>query len=178
MINDKFISDRLKKLTTQVKLGFFKHKYGESHRFYHNWNHVVDLLNKAMKDDCLNDNLFLAILFHDFIYNSKATDNEEKSASLFKIYFPDNNIVYRAILNTKTHTGDDETSKLLNKYDVSILYDDFSKFIEYEHKIFKEYKFVDINTYKTKRIEFLNKNFPDINKKYIDYIKYSDYSKF
>lgn len=178
MVNDKFINDRLKKLTTKVKIGFFKHKYNEKHRFYHNWNHIVDLLKKASKENCLSDNLFLAILFHDVIYNPKENDNEEKSALLFKIYFPNNDIVYNAILNTKNHINNDEISTLLNKYDTSVLFGDFSEFIEYERKIFKEYNFVDISTYKSKRLEFLKENFPNINTQYLDYIKYSDYSKF
>ncbi len=129
--------------------------YFEPHRVYHNIHHIFDLLRKADKKGILSDELFLAIVFHDSIYDPKRNDNEEKSAELFSSYI-DNDAVKQAILETKTHEPTTQLSKQLCDLDLSILYDnDFDNFIEFENKIFKEYQFVDYKTYKEKRVDIL-----------------------
>ena len=80
------------------------HLYSESHRAYHNWTHVQDVISSL---DFLIDNiqqrrqqqqptstsaevteqnvavLTLAAFFHDAIYNPKSSTNEQDSADLF-----------------------------------------------------------------------------------------------
>jgi len=154
---------------------FYKERYSEPHRFYHTWEHVLDLIDKAIDDKELSDELLLAIVFHDIVYDPMNNDNEEKSAELFKTFFnyPD---VYEAILATKNHIDVNPTSKLLNKYDLSVLYGDFNSFMKYEDGIFKEYQFVDVKTYTENRIKFLEKHFGNIKQEYLDYIKYRKYN--
>jgi predicted metal-dependent HD superfamily phosphohydrolase len=168
---ESIIKKRLKNITQKLKIGFFKHKYSEKHRHYHNWNHILDLINKSQYKDILSDDLLLSILFHDIVYLPINNDNEKQSAEIFKIYFPNNIDVYNSILSTKTHTSTDILSKYLNELDMSILYtDNLTDFIDYEKGISKEFSFVNKDVYLIKRIEFLTNN--NVSEKYIDYVKY------
>jgi len=144
--------------------------YGEPHRFYHNWEHITSMLKSAKEQNILSEDLMLAILFHDIIYDPKEKDNEEKSAELFKIYYPSKIDVYNAILETKTHKPTTSLSSRLCKLDLEVLYSDFNTFANYENNIFKEYQFVDYKTYVEKRIEVLEKF--NVHPFCIDYIKY------
>ena len=58
-------------------------------RYYHNLKHITYMLSN-MDDFKLSKKekakLELAIWFHDFVYNSKRTDNEEKSAEVFEVF--------------------------------------------------------------------------------------------
>lgn len=58
--------------------------YSEPNRYYHNLSHIKQILEVIYEMRSQADN-FLAIQiaawFHDVIYNPKATDNEEQSAS-------------------------------------------------------------------------------------------------
>lgn len=134
-------------------------RYSEPHRYYHNWDHIASLLNEAEKRDILTDYLFLAIIFHDIIYDPQATDNEEKSAEYFASLY--NGIfkqeIIQAILDTKTHNPTNELGKVLCELDLGILHSDLATLIEYEHGIFKEFQYVDWSTYKTERIKVLRK---------------------
>jgi predicted metal-dependent HD superfamily phosphohydrolase len=57
--------------------------YNSQNRYYHNLNHIGDMLTEAgnfkkMVDDY--DSILFAIWFHDIIYDTKRSDNEEKSS--------------------------------------------------------------------------------------------------
>jgi pantetheine-phosphate adenylyltransferase len=133
-------------------------RYNEEHRFYHSWWHIEDLFQQIEKRNLLdNDALFLATIFHDSVYDPKAQDNEEKSANLFlQMYKGDLRIeVEKIILDTKHHRSSGDLSNIFTEMDLDILSRPFNELIEYEHKIFKEFQFVDYETYKEKRIEVL-----------------------
>lgn len=136
-------------------------RYNEPHRHYHNMEHIVDLLSKADKNGFLPDDLGLAIIFHDIIYDPKSLNNEEKSADLFnEIYYgPNSDKIIEAILDTKKHspTRGNPISYELCSLDLSILKSDPETLIDFENKIFKEYQFLDWDFYKTKRLEVLTK---------------------
>lgn len=69
---------------TEVWQVLDKH-YSEGHRDYHNFTHIQALLNHAQSFVHLVKHepvLHLAIWFHDIIYDTKAHDNELKSAQL------------------------------------------------------------------------------------------------
>lgn len=148
-------------------------RYDEPQRFYHTWEHIEDLLKQAIDTygvkqlDRVPEDIFLAIVFHDIIYNPKANDNEEKSAELFYSYIKDDE-VYNAILETKTHKATSVLSKLLCKLDLAILGSSYTKFIDFEHKIFKEYQFHDYKLYQKGRVEILKGL--GVKKEYIDYV--------
>lgn len=77
-------TERLSRVPEAV-LDDLTHRYAEPQRHYHSWAHIAALLGwfdrraTALHDA---DAVFLAILFHDAIYDPKAKDNEAKSARL------------------------------------------------------------------------------------------------
>ena len=160
MIDKNYISTRLK------QLGFSDSvlkRYEEHHRYYHTTTHLLDVVLQLSKLDNFDDELFLAAVYHDAIYDPQANDNEERSAALFLAEAKSASLnklqmdsINRLILDTKTHKPSIEKSQLLIKADLSILEQPLSKLIEYEHQIFKEFQFVDYKVYQPKRIEILN----------------------
>src|SRR5262245_10907424 len=59
--------------------------YSEPHRYYHTLEHLAEMFKVAGKlADAATDPaaVQLAIWFHDAVYDSRATDNEERSAAL------------------------------------------------------------------------------------------------
>lgn len=148
-------------------------RYNEPHRFYHNMDHIINMINQ-LNNSQKTDEILLAILFHDIIYDPLKKDNEEQSAELFMHYANRNNYknsphIKQAILETKNHESTFYLSNLLCSLDLSCLYSDFKTFIEYEHKIFKEYQFVDYSIYLQKRVELLKKYTVEPN--FVDYVK-------
>lgn len=153
--------------------------YEEPHRFYHTTNHLLDVLNTLEKNGNLTDELFLAAVYHDVVYNPKANDNEEQSAELFKQHALTANLnsektglISGLILDTKSHVAGSDLSEQLINADLNILSQPLDKLIAYEDQIFKEYQFVDFKTYQPKRLEVLEK----LNDKgklnaLIDYVK-------
>lgn len=132
--------------------------YMEDHRFYHNWGHIEDLLDQLKKRDLLGDDiLFLAAIFHDIVYDPKASDNEERSAKAFSAIYKKSHMeeVAKIILETKTHKPTTELSKIFCEMDLDILSRPLDKLIEYENQIFKEYQFVDWKTYQVERVKVL-----------------------
>lgn len=160
MIDKNYISTRLK------QLGFSDSvlkRYEEDHRYYHTTTHLLDVVLQLSKLDNFDDELFLAAVYHDAVYDPQANDNEERSAALFLVEAKSASLnklqmdsINRLILDTKTHKPSSEKSQLLIKADLSILDQPLSKLIEYEHQIFKEFQFVDYKVYQPKRIEILN----------------------
>src|SRR5690606_23429354 len=70
--------------------------YDESHRFYHNLNHIDSCLKLLRKfehssltpeETCYNIiPVQIAIWFHDIIYNPQESNNEERSADIAKAF--------------------------------------------------------------------------------------------
>ena len=66
-------------------------RYQEKHRHYHHLQHIYDLLKLAERyHDQLKNKLavYLAIFFHDIVYEPHSSTNEEDSAKLFKDLLP------------------------------------------------------------------------------------------
>jgi len=122
----------------------------------------------AIKLGLLSDELVIAILFHDIVYDPKAGDNEEKSVEILKKYI-DNHQIENAILATKTHRGGSKLSNDLIHLDLDILHCDYDTFVTFENKIFKEYQFVGSEIYREKRIEVLRSL--NVLEDYIDYVR-------
>jgi len=128
-------------------------RYGEPHRHYHTWRHVLACF--AARDALAappSPAVDLAILFHDAIYEPLAHDNEAASAALMVGYGArfglDPAAVARAepiILATKHADAtviDPETALMLDA-DLSILGSDPATFATYERAVRKEYAAVD-----------------------------------
>lgn len=162
----------------------------ESHRHFHTTKHINDMFielqhlheKENFKEDEFNT-LVIAILFHDIIYKPWRTDNEEESAKFLKENADDCKIVNDAIeiiLGSKKHDAHPNSlAGIFNRLDESIMYStNIAELIEYEHQIFKEYQFTDLDIYIEKRCEFLSKYVernPTI-KFLIDYVRNRKYS--
>lgn len=77
-------ADRMKRMPEPV-LADLRRRYAEPQRAYHTWDHIAALLRwfderAARLRDA--DAVFLAILFHDAIYDPRARDNEARSGAL------------------------------------------------------------------------------------------------
>lgn len=155
----KELKDIIEKYTTLSALDFIA-KYNTPDRFYHNLSHLEYLYNMAKREGKENDpELMLTLLFHDIVYDTKSGTNEEDSAKFFEQHFKGpiaiRDDVYKMILDTKKHIPSSEKSKTFIRWDLNILNETLPTLIDYEKKIRKEYEWVDVNTYKTRRIEVL-----------------------
>lgn len=159
MIDKNYISNRLQKLGLSDSV---LKRYEEHQRFYHTTAHLLDVVQQLSKVQDFDDELFLAAVYHDAVYDPQANDNEERSAALFleeskstKLSKAQKDSIHQLILDTKTHSPSNDRSQILIKADLNILEQPLDKLIEYEHQIFKEYQFVDYKVYQPKRIEVL-----------------------
>jgi predicted metal-dependent HD superfamily phosphohydrolase len=142
--------------------------YSEPHRHYHNLSHVAECLNEF---DTAREHaqqplaLELAIWFHDAIYDTRAANNEEKSAELAQRRIADAKAggelcasVFALVMSTKTHDPSlHPDAPLLVDIDLSILGKPEERFWEYESQIRREYDWVPENVFATKRAEILER---------------------
>ena len=153
---------RLSKYTDNKKLindtfADLLNDYTGEKRHYHDLTHVVDLLNLLEANKFLigdDDVIFFAIWFHDAIYNTWKTNNEEKSAEmaqnvLSKTSMPPSRIekVVNYIMATKTHvSNNDNDLNFFLDFDLSILGADEVIYEVYTRQIREEYNsFISFN---------------------------------
>jgi pantetheine-phosphate adenylyltransferase len=127
-------------------------KYYEPWRFYHNLNHIINILNYFREIDMLgNDILFLSAIFHDIVYDPRRNDNELKSITFFKEKCPINfnygEYIINIIEDTISGNGRNKHSEIFQAADRSILKEDFGYQIDYEDAIFKEYQYMELAQY-------------------------------
>lgn len=150
-------------------------------RHYHTAVHIEEMLNCL--SDILNDRsvivaidklrndanrttivTVLAIFFHDAIYDSRASTNEEDSIKLFDEFAASigmdveiQNEVAKFIIATKEHEVLNENSPLalFLDLDLAVLGKEESAYMKYAALIRKEYKFVPAKVYCSKRAEIL-----------------------
>jgi pantetheine-phosphate adenylyltransferase len=143
--------------------------YNQYQRHYHNIRHInrlyeLSLILYPFITNEVKQNLYLAIFFHDVIYNIDSKTNEEDSVkvlaeNIFEMdYYED---IEKAILATKNHLLYDKEHFLSNILVRLDLYDllennDLSVLIKNENLIFKEYQKYNVNQYQIGRINFLN----------------------
>ena len=154
-------------------IGILRH-YDQFHRFYHNKDHIYDMVEIAVKNEWIHleedpNSLFYAILYHDVIYDSTRTDNEklsgEKLLHDMRFYnktvmpLPEKNAkeVYDAILSTANHIPVNDLSEKLIYLDLWILQSPIHKFLNFEKGIMKEYQWIDYSIYLEKRYKILEK---------------------
>lgn len=142
--------------------------YSSPDRFYHNLRHLSDCLQEfdAAKPLARNPTAVeLALLFHDAVYDSRASDNEARSAEMaVKILSaagaaPDLCAeVSRLILATRhvaASAADD--AAIVVDIDLAILGQPGSRFAEYEEGIRQEYLWVPPEVFALKRAEILRR---------------------
>lgn len=144
-------------------------RYSVRSRYYHNMMHIMGMASlwDTFKDSLeKQDEVFLAIIYHDIVYNPKRSDNEQKSAEFFlkkvvpliKISQESYLNIFALILATKHN---DEFDKIINtNKDMQYLLDFDLETLGTRHKdtyewyrtgVRKEYKMYSDEQYKTGR---------------------------
>jgi len=130
---------------------------------------IMDLIDspQAVKDNFIDDRLIIATVYHDLVYETKLgsdgkpRENEKLSADEFmkdwKGSVDDGKLIASLIIDTKTHIPSNELSVSLIQADLNIFNKPLDEMIEYDKQIFKEYQFVDWNTYRKVRLEVMEK---------------------
>jgi predicted metal-dependent HD superfamily phosphohydrolase len=141
--------------------------YSHPSRYYHNLIHIHSVLNKVEFLKTYIQDLpavKFAAWFHDFIYDTHAQDNEEKSAEYASIFLENLGItqeiifqVKNLILCTKNHQAYNIDSQVLLDADLSILSADPVEYQKYSQAIRQEYAWVSDTDYITGRRQVLEK---------------------
>lgn len=126
--------------------------YSGKKRHYHNTSHIYNMLLQAekVKDSIVDfDVLQFAIWYHDIVYKSTKSDNEEQSAVVAKKRLKFFNIeakrletISNLIISTKKHQvlcAKNEDNDYLLDLDLSILGTDWETYKSYYNNIRKEY---------------------------------------
>ncbi|HEX2909335.1 MAG TPA: hypothetical protein VH186_00910 [Chloroflexia bacterium] len=141
--------------------------YSQAGRYYHNLQHIRHVLETLDNLKSMANNypaIALAAWFHDFIYDPKASDNEEKSAeyaskALLKTGFPLEvvNEAASLILCTKTHriAASDLDGAMLLDADLAILGANAQAYAQYQQAIRQEYGWLPDETYRAGRSKVL-----------------------
>jgi predicted metal-dependent HD superfamily phosphohydrolase len=140
--------------------------YAEPGRFYHTLEHIenvllaVDNLAGHAKDP---NRVRLAAWLHDVIYDSRASDNEERSADYAEqlcaqVSIPVGRKVAALILTTKSHEGHgDPDAQVLIDADLAILGAGEAEYRTYAEQIRLEYGWVADADYRQGRCQVLSK---------------------
>ena len=142
---DKYTNDNeLREMWDEVEKN-----YSKPNRYYHNLDHLDSLLAELRphKDKFDNwDTIVFAITYHDLIYNTLKTNNEERSAKiatkrLTQIAVPHKLITHcnQLILATKKHEPSDYPTNLFTDADLSILGSNPDTYKAYSKQIRREY---------------------------------------
>lgn len=144
-------------------------RWNEKHRHYHTMEHLEKLLDLIEASEAWKmhekQQLALAAIFHDIVYDPTAPDNEAKSVA-----------VMRQVLHNKRYINDAALDKIeamiMATKDNNTLYEDpLVKFfvecdlyplrlsgpslLRYEQQVFKEFQFVAVPVYIEQRVRFL-----------------------
>lgn len=151
-------------------------RYAEPHRAYHDLTHILECLGHASAvRPLLRDvgSVELAIWFHDVIYDPRAGDNEERSASFAKTAIGGAasmavlETVQRLILATKHPSRPTEhDAQYVVDIDLAILGAPPERYDEYESAIRREYGWVPRPIYRRKRRQVLQ-SFLDLDGIYL-----------
>lgn len=123
--------------------------YNRSDRHYHTLAHLENLLNELRphRDSTNWHTIVFAIAYHDAVYNTLKSNNEEKSADLAvkrlaSIAFPEAGRVQcqKLILATKKHEFADDETNLFTDADLAILGAEPYVYKAYTEQIRREYK--------------------------------------
>jgi len=135
-------------------------RYGEPHRHYHTLDHIAAVLDVLAAFGTLDPALSLAAWYHDTIYDTHATDNEERSAGLARATLVPLGVpvavveeTARLIVLTKSHqtTEADLSGCQLLDADLSILGSDPESYERYAAAIRREYAWVPEEAYRAGR---------------------------
>ena len=158
------MQELLDKWNIKLNYNILLSMWNESHRAYHNQNHLLDLISQINENKSKFEShkdyekMVLCALFHDCVYDPMRNDNEEKSAEFFVNCCQEKNQdildIKQMILDTKTHESTTSLSEKFNQLDMNIVERDFDQLLEWENGIAFEYKAYG-EMYKMGRLQFL-----------------------
>ena len=143
--------------------------YASPNRYYHTLEHIRQVLQtvQLLKDYAKNLEIVrLAVWFHDVVYDSQATDNEERSADYADKLLNDLEIPISAIsatthliLKTKHHQAEqnDFDSLVLLDADLAIFGSPPHQYQQYVWAIRQEYSWIPEQQYRVGRRQVLEK---------------------
>lgn len=142
-------------------------RYAEPGRYYHNLLHIHEVV-RAMLDlpGALPREVLLAAFLHDVVYDSRASDNEERSAEYARellkalgIDLDRREETARLILLTKTHdpSEEDRSGCILVDADLAILGEKAEAYNAYASAIRQEYAWVPQEDYRAGRRQVLER---------------------
>ena len=139
--------------------------YTEAGRHYHDTSHIEECLRglEAHRDLALHpQEIEAAIWFHDAVYDTRANDNEQRSADLAQhslcragVDEERSGRVVDMILATKTHHASTSDCALMVDIDLAILGTRKDVFEQYDANIRCEYAWVPRETYRPARAKIL-----------------------
>jgi predicted metal-dependent HD superfamily phosphohydrolase len=150
-------ADRIEPAFTDLR-----ERYESSDRHYHTLDHIRAVLDAVCRLGATEEMsaLLLAAWFHDAIYDSHASDNEERSAAFARRALQSLGVVEvslreieRLILLTKNHSPspDDLLGQILVDADLAVLGAPEAEYDAYARAIRKEYAWVPDEDYRAGR---------------------------
>ncbi|KAJ5072901.1 hypothetical protein M0811_09347 [Anaeramoeba ignava] len=166
---------KIKQDVLQKWIQIINQKYNEKQRFYHNQNHIENILlifnSFLLENDKFNEKskqiIELSAIFHDLIYDPQSKENELNSVKLFKEFSKEINLenqmiekIERIILATQENhaifsTESDLELKIFLDLDYSILGSNKEEYQEYKNAIRKEYSHFNDKEFKEGRLKFI-----------------------
>lgn len=163
--------------------------YSAPERHYHGLGHIarmvrdIEAKNRPKCAETFERELLAAALFHDVVYDVRASDNEEQSVVSAKIWLDsvrhdlDLDLVADLILATKDHDVNDispQYKRFFLMSDIAILWSEPKVYSWYAHGIRKEYAFVPADAYREGRagvIRRLGDHLPPLQQSLVDQAK-------
>jgi len=133
--------------------------YNESHRYYHNVDHIQTMIRDY--NLLVKHNVILTVLFHDAVYNPVSSSNESDSAQLAENMLNNNanhDYIINTIIDTQTHICSEEIGNrgTILDLDMKILASEqFSEYHEYSKSIRSENSHLKTTIYNEHRMNFL-----------------------
>jgi len=168
------INGVLRKYSINISIEEIEQRWSEPHRYYHNLDHLVDLLininvhYQSFVTDVVGktyDILILAAVFHDIVYYPKENNNEIKSSLFFESISKNLNkdtplrrIIIKEvsdiIMATATHAPQNYLQHVFCDIDMEVIHRPYKGLLKWEEGIYNEYSFAE--KYKEGRLAFLN----------------------
>jgi predicted metal-dependent HD superfamily phosphohydrolase len=128
-------------------------RYSEPHRAYHTLEHLLECLAWLAVSRDFAERAYeveLALFYHDVVYDPWRTDNENRSAKLFRFHARASHLpeaqtarIASLIEGTATHGASHGDGALLNDIDLAVLGASPHGYARYECQIRREYEHVE-----------------------------------
>ncbi len=139
--------------------------YGERSRHYHTQQHIAECLSQFQRFHSLAQRPYeveVALWFHDAVYDTHRSDNEERSAQWAEQYLAAEdanaaviNRIVDMIIATKSHSRQEGDAAIVIDIDLGILGASPKAFEVYDQAIRREYDWVSEAQYRPTRRQIL-----------------------